>query len=512
MPDGVVILDGLLYVANFDSDTVSLIDTTTNAVSNTLPVGHQPAMLAKGDAGSVYLSAYGDNIIQFLYPTGVFNNHLGVPSPYGLSFDPITFRLYAANRGLNSSLTLIDVSPNHPAGTIDTGPEEVFVVAVNPRSGHIFAVCGNVVKVYDRRDNKLIITFPVGGGSEEGIAVDPTRNLVYVTNSDTDTVTVIQDTLTFDVAYTAWHNTGQLINVDSTGQHERSLSEPDLHYSQPDYSPDGRYLTVGIFSYITGEYDIYRMESGGQNKINLTPTPADTEDIQSVWSPDGSQIAWRRDWRIWVMDEYGDNKTPLTPLELSARDPRWSPDGQWISFVSWDGPHEDVFIIPATGGTPINLTEHLEVDLGQSWSPDSQKLAFESFRDGNWEIYSADISDPDNVVLTRLTNNPSNDHAPAWSNNGQNIAFVSDRDSGDLNFAIWLMEADGSNQFKRTAATDFIGRPIDWSPDDMWLVSTAGYGWESQVYKVNALTGAVYQLSHTGFSVSTPIWRPDTWE
>jgi YVTN family beta-propeller protein len=264
MPNGVVIQDGLLYVANFGSDTVSLVETTGNTVTNTLPVSSQPSMLVRGDAGSVYLSAYGDDVINYLYPTGVFNNHPNVSSPYGLSFDPITFRLYAVNRGTNDSLTLIDVSPNWPSGTIDTGPEEAFVVAVNPRSGHIFVVLGDIVKVYDRRDNELITTLPLaGGGSEEGIAVDPARNLVFVTNSDSDTVTVIQDTMTFDVLYTAWLNTGQLINVDSIGQHERSLTEPDLNYNRPDYSPDGRYIAVGIYSYTTEEYDVYRLESGG---------------------------------------------------------------------------------------------------------------------------------------------------------------------------------------------------------------------------------------------------------
>jgi YVTN family beta-propeller protein len=511
MPDGLVIQDDLLYVANFGSDTVSLIETAGNSVTNTLPVSHQPAMLVKGDAGVVYLSAYGDSVINYLNPSGVFNSHPNVPSPYGLAFDPITFRLFAVNRGLNGSLTLIDVSPNLAAGTINTGPEEAFVTAVNPRSGHIFVVSGNKVKVYDRRDNELLATLPTGGGSEEGIAVDPERNLVYVTNSDSDTVTVIQDTLTFDVVYTGWRNTGILINVDDTGQHERPLTQPDLHYSAPDYRPDGRYLSLGIYSYLTGEYDIYRMESGGQSKINLTPTPLGTEDLQAVWSPDGSQIAWRRDWRIWLMEADGGNKTPLTPPELVARDPKWSPDGQWLSFVAWEGDHEEVFIIPAGGGTAVNITNHVEVDLGQSWSADSKKLAFESFRDGNWEIYTADISDPDDVQLARLTNNLSNDHAAAWSHNGQTIAFISDRNSGEFNYAVWKMNPDGGNQQKLSVSMDIL-RPLAWSPDDLWLASRAGYGFESQIYKINALTGVVQQLSYTGVTVDNPTWRPDTWE
>ncbi|MFZ0549129.1 MAG: hypothetical protein WAM60_27020, partial [Candidatus Promineifilaceae bacterium] len=492
------------------SDSVSLIDTATNTISDTLPVGHQPAMLINGEEGAVYLSAYGGDAINYLHPSGVFNTLLNIPAPYGLAYDPITFRLFAVNRGISSTLTLMDINPYSVVGTIDTGPEEAFIVGVNPRTGHIFVVCGDQVKVYDRRDNALITTLSVGEGSTEGIAVDPSRNLVYVTNSDTDTVTVIQDTLVYDVLYTAWYSTGMLVNVNDTGQHERSLTDPDLHYSQPDYRPDGRYIAVSIYSYMTGEYDIYTIQSGGNNKINLTSDLTNTEDLQAVWSPDGSQIAWRRDWRIWVMDADGSNKTPLSPPELSARDPKWSPDGQWISFVSWDGPHEDVFIIPATGGDTINVTNHPEVDLGQSWSADSSKLAFESFRDGNWEIYTADISDTNNIQLQRLTNDLSDDHAPVWSNDGTQIAFVSDRNGPEYSFSAWLMNADGTNQRQLSLGMD-VARPMDWSPDDNWLVARAGFGVEGQIYKINVHNGGSYQLSFTGFSVTDPVWRPDTW-
>jgi Tol biopolymer transport system component len=427
-----------------------------------------------------------------------------------VAYDPITFRLFAVNRGLGGGVTLVDVSPNAPAGEIETGPNEAYVVAVNPRTGHIFVVCGDEVKVYDRRDNGLITTQPVGGGSEEGIAVDVIRNLIYVTNSDADTVTVIQDTLTYDVVYTAWQNTGQLVNVDDTGQHERQLTDPDMHYIQPDWRPDGRYIVVGIYSYQTEEYDIYRMESGGQNKINLTSAVPETEDLQPVWSPNGQQIAWRRDWRIWLMEADGSSKQPLTPLSLSARDPKWSPDGQWISFVAWNGDHEDVFIIPAAGGTPINITNHPEVDLNQSWSADSQEMAFESFRDGNWEIYKANISDPENIQLTRLTDIVSNDHTAAWSEDGLTIAFVSDRDDDEFEFSIWLMDTDGSDQRRLTLSRVFLGL-MSWSPDSRWLLSRAGYGFESQIYKIDTLTGAAYPLSDTGFSVDSPTWRPDSW-
>jgi Tol biopolymer transport system component len=137
-------------------------------------------------------------------------------------------------------------------------------------------------------------------------------------------------------------------------------------------------------------------------------------------------------------------------------------------------------------------------------------LAFESFRDENWEIYTADISDPDNIQLTRRTNDPSNDHAPAWSNDGSMIAFLSDRNGPEFSFAAWLMNPDGSSQRPLSLAIPVL-RPMDWSPDDLWLVARAGFGLEGQIYKISILNGGAYQLSNTSFTVSDPVWRPDTW-
>ena len=68
------------------------------------------------------------------------------------------------------------------------------------------------------------------------------------------------------------------------------------------------------------------------------------------------------------------------------------------------------------------------------------KIAFESTRDGNDEIY---VMNADGTGQTRLTNNAAHDFRPSWSPNGSKIAFVSDRDG---NFEIYVMNADGTGQ------------------------------------------------------------------
>lgn len=80
------------------------------------------------------------------------------------------------------------------------------------------------------------------------------------------------------------------------------------------------------------------------------------------------------------------------------------------------------------------------------------KIAFQSNRDGSWDIYvmNADGSDP-----TRLTHNQALDKSPTWSPDGQKIAFYSDRDG---NYQIYVMNADGSNPLN---LTNNLGNPYE---------------------------------------------------
>ena len=79
-------------------------------------------------------------------------------------------------------------------------------------------------------------------------------------------------------------------------------------------------------------------------------------------------------------------------------------------------------------------------DTCPAWSPDGSQIAFDSDRDGNYEIYvmNADGSNPHN-----LSNNPANDEDPVWSPDGSQIAFDTKRGG---NNEIYVMNADGSNQ------------------------------------------------------------------
>ncbi len=88
--------------------------------------------------------------------------------------------------------------------------------------------------------------------------------------------------------------------------------------------------------------------------------------------------------------------------------------------------NHDVYVMDADGGNQTQLTTSLAYDDQPRWSPDGSKIVFISGRDGNFEIYSMNAN---GTGQTRLTNNFVSDGFPAWSPDGTRIAFV----SGNLN-------------------------------------------------------------------------------
>ena len=101
------------------------------------------------------------------------------------------------------------------------------------------------------------------------------------------------------------------------------------------------------------------------------------------------------------------------------------------------------------------FSQFLTDNSAPEWSPDGQKIVFDSNRDGKLEIY---VMDADGSNVQRLTHNDKTDSRPAWSPDGQRIVFNSSRDG---NLEIYVMDADGGNVERLTFNNHPDGHP-DW--------------------------------------------------
>jgi dipeptidyl aminopeptidase/acylaminoacyl peptidase len=156
-----------------------------------------------------------------------------------------------------------------------------------------------------------------------------------------------------------------------------------------------------------------------------------------------------------------------------------------------------------SGQTVVNDTTGY--DRRPAWSPDGQKIAFARVSDpsvdGTHEIY---VMNEDGTGATRLTNNSTEDLAPTWSPDGQRIAFMSIRDG---NWDIYAMNADGTGQVNLTNPADASLDPA-WSPDG-GKIAFRRSGSKTEVWVMNPDGTGQASLTSTLSHASEPAYSPD---
>jgi dipeptidyl aminopeptidase/acylaminoacyl peptidase len=293
----------------------------------------------------------------------------------------------------------------------------------------------------------------------------------------------------------------------------------DLEYANdPRISPDGSQIIYerranDIMTDSTISSIWLLAVDGSQHR----PLVSGTEAAASPrWSPDGDRVAFIQATGngsgIYVrwMDS-GQTALVANPQKLPA-ELSWSPDGRWLAFVMqvaarsepiakprnapegavwsepvrvidtaqyrWDGAgflepaYAHVFVVPADGGTPRQLTSGDFNHSGPlSWTPGGEAILFTTNRDEGWQlapgesdIYSISLADG---ALTQLTSRDGGERSPAMSPNGRYIAYTynANRKVSYQNEVLHVMAADGSEDTPLTSDLDTSVSDIQWSGD-----------------------------------------------
>ncbi len=140
------------------------------------------------------------------------------------------------------------------------------------------------------------------------------------------------------------------------------------------------------------------------------------------------------------MNADGSNQTRLTNNVFQDSLPSWSPDGTKIAFNTNRDNDFEIYVMNADGSNQTRLTNSPAEDAHPMWSPDGSKIVFHSRRTGNLDIF---VMNADGSGVRQVTNTPTFEFFPVWSPDGTKISYTGNTLAPD-NFDIYVMNVDGS--------------------------------------------------------------------
>lgn len=334
-------------------------------------------------------------------------------------------------------------------------------------------------------------------------------------------------------------------------------------------SPDGRRIafvvTVMDKDANRGNSDIWTVPTQGGEPRRLTASPQ--SDAHPRWSPDGRRIAFisarSGSPQVWTIDPDGGEAVQLTRLSTGASGVVWSPTGTHLAFVSavfpdcpddagnrrrlealeadrvkarlfdrllarhwnawWDGTRSHVFVVPAAGGDPVDVTpgdfDSPPLALGgaqdYAFSPDGTEIAFVRNTDPeldlglgtNNDIFAVGIGGGEAL---KLTSNKANDHSPRYSPDGRSIAYLAMARPGfeaDKQ-SLMLRDRKTGETANLTESLDYSVADLLWSGDAKTIVFTAEERGRTAVFRLTPATGRIDKVLD-GQTLSSPALSPD---
>ncbi len=238
----------------------------------------------------------------------------------------------------------------------------------------------------------------------------------------------------------------------------------------------------------------HRFLTNGQT-IVLTPRFAPNQQTITYMSYAGNRA------RVYVYDIGSGGQRLVVDQPNMTFSPRFSPDGRFIIFSMSVGGNTDIYRTSVGGGgAPERLTTSPGIDTGASYSPDGSRIVFESDRSGGQQLY---VMNADGSNQNRISFGAGRHGSAAWSPRGDLIAFT--RIGGGFN--VGVMNVDGSGE--RILTNGWQDEGPSWSPNGrviMYFRTGQGSG-KADLWSVD-LTGVNERPVPTPLDGSDPAWGP----
>lgn len=183
-----------------------------------------------------------------------------------------------------------------------------------------------------------------------------------------------------------------------------------------------------------------------------------------------------------------------------------SPDGQWIAYTS----NGDIWVIRPDGSDEQRLTTHPAQDQSPAWSPDGTQIAFHSDRSAKEFRFDIFVMDTDGSNVTQITTDPAIEGSPSWAPDGSALTYW--HWGGDISdpFQVYVVTLDGQPpvNISNSSATE---EPLAWSPDGQTIAVRSDRDWPNPIMGLYLMNpdGSDAQLIPLPFLPGDATWKPD---
>src|SRR5579863_3138274 len=240
---------------------------------------------------------------------------------------------------------------------------------------------------------------------------------------------------------------------------------------------------------------------------------------RSTWSPDGKSVAFISNMsgrnNLWVIPAEGGFPTQLTVSDQRQTNPAWSPDGKWIAYQSdYDGDEQwDIYLVSPKTGEVVNLTQTSEIaELSPTWSPDGRYLAYE-VKPKTSAAYEIDIYDMVMREVKHITTGTPQDKGnsgPIWSKDGKFIVYTQEQAKGTDSNVFIADVATGHSTLLTPHDGELRFSANDLSPDGkrVLLTSNAANGYDN-VGLLDIATKKITWLTKDKWEIRGGEFSPD---